>query len=636
MNTLKTPRLDHLEAGFLRLPLVISARRLLREGRPWRDIYRTLKVTSTLVKWVNAVAHIERDEDITAEHLAVQTFKCGQPARLRFNEAEAAAVRAELLQTNQTAETGSLVETTKRLIARGQLSPALSEFIGTRLAAGEAPLTDALLNQVRVSKLTTRASRAPRNAWLDAVQSPGSLQMKWDDVTGGSRLKRVAEELTIDDGTMNFPCCVAIERPGDKCYDKFGVCVGRWQFILPGDTRSYFIPGFAHTARPRSSYRAEDLLATWQTVFIEHGVPPTIIMEKGVSKAALIAKAMKHLGVQLSHANSPHQKVVEAIFNNLWTRLSGMPGQVGRFMGEEEETNALLTSCRNGHTDPRKHFPMLADVLKALREAIADWNSHRVVSRQYGDWVPQEWFEREKGKILRPLNAADAWMFAPVISPSLLIRRMDIQTTFNVMPGYSMQFNFSAPWFHDYYGARVHLHYNPHRPECEAMVVLAEPFHGEQSGTVLGPAVQMNWHTRHNRRLLGIDETEDIGLLRTRMNAQALRRSVVAIKTDGSAGAQQHEARNGVGEGAVLERGRRSEGGSLRSEGSADLRSPTDDLSALQAPGRGVAAARHQARCAGASEEDFDRQAERLARDEARAARADNRRQQQHVLVEDE
>jgi hypothetical protein len=620
---MNTPTLDHLTSGAARIPMVIAARSLQREGRPIREIGEDLGVPwQTLFRWLKRVAHLTEDALIRAEHLADRTCNCGQVAKLRFDDAEAAAVRAELLRTNQTAETGSLVETTKRLIARGQLSPALSEFIGERLAAGAPPLTEAQMNQVRVSRLTTRASRAPRNAWLDAVQSPGSLQMKWDEVTGTGRLKRVAEELTIDDGTMNFPCCVAIERPGDKCYEKFGVCVGRWQFILPGDTRSYFIPGFAHTARPRSSYRAEDLLATWQMVFLEHGVPPTIIMEKGISKATLIARAMANLGVRLSHANSPHQKVVEAIFNNLWTRLSGMPGQVGRFMGEEEEMNALLTSCQRGHTDPRHYFPMLADVLKALRAVIADWNAHTVVSRQYGSWVPQEWFAREKGQMLRPLHAADAWMFAPVISPALLIRRMDIATTFNVMPGFSMQFNFSAPWFADYYGARVQLHYNPHRPECEAMVVLAESFQGEPAGTVLGPAVQMNWHTRHNRRLLGIEETEDIGLVRTRMNAQALRRSVVAIKTDGSAGAQQHEARNGVGEGAVVERE------------TSNLEPRTCPTTELQTPGRGVAAERFQSRARGVTEEEFERQAERLARDEARAMRREQT-QQEPVLTDD-
>lgn len=610
---MKSPTIEHLTAGAERIPIVIAARKLLRAGKSWRDIYSELGQTSTLNKWVKRVQTIGDDAEIKASDLEDRTYRSGAKAKLRLTDDEAKAMRAELLNTNQTSETGSLVEAAKRLIARGGLRPELTEFITQRITSGEAPLTVALMDQVRVSKLTTRANRSPRNAWLEAVQSPGSLQMKWDEESGAGRLKRVAEELTIDDGTINFGCCVNIERPGDKCYDKFGVCVGRFQFILPGDTRSYFVPGFGYTARPRGSYRAEDLLATWQTVFIEHGIPPTIIMEQGISKAALIARAMQLLKVKLSHASSPHQKVVEAIFNNLWTRLSGMPGQVGRFMGEEQEMNTLLTSCRNGHTDPRKHFPMLADVLKALHAAIADWNSHTVVSRQYGEWVPKDWFEREKSKMLRPLAAADAWMFAPVISPALLIRRMDIKTTFNVMPGYSMQFNFSAPWFVDYYGARVVLHYNPHRPECEAMVVLAEPYAGEAAGTVLGPAVQMNWHTRHNRRLLGIDETEDIGLVRTRMNAQALRRSVVAIKTDGKAGAQQHEARNGLGEAALLVRGAECQ---VSGPDTSRLAPGTE----LQAPARGVAEARHNSRISGVSQDEFERQAERLQRDEERAA----------------
>jgi hypothetical protein len=540
---MRTARQHHREAGFIRVPTVIEARKLRREGKPWRVIYEMLGVTSQILKMVARVAHIERDEDITAEDLADQTFKNGRSPAMQLSEQEVAAVKRELLETNRNADSGSLPEALRRMLKRGEFRPEVGDFIQSRFNEG-MPLPEALRNQVFIPESITRTDRAPRNEWLNEVQSPGSLFMTWND-DGTARLKQPGEEMTIDDGTMNFPCCVEIERPGDPCWERFGVCVGRWQFLLAGDTRTYAIPGFSHTARPRSSYRAEDLLATWQTVFAQHGVPPTIIMEQGISKANLIAEAMRKLGVKLTYAKSPHQKVVEGIFNNLWTRLSGMPGQVGRFRGEEEEVNKLLESCRRGHTDPRTHFPKLLDVLKALHAAIAEWNSHLLQSDQYGSWIPGQFFQR--AKVLRPLNPADAWMFSPVVTDPLLLRRQDVTTSYQVMPGWSMVFNFSAPWFHEYHGARIRLHYNPHIPECDAMVVLAEDFHGERSGTVLGPAVQINWHTRHSRRLLGIDEQEDVGLVQTRMNAAALRRSVIGIKMDGTIGAQVHERRNGIG-----------------------------------------------------------------------------------------
>ncbi|HRV31618.1 MAG TPA: hypothetical protein P5169_07885, partial [Kiritimatiellia bacterium] len=547
VNGSRGPRREHLSAGLERVPAVVRARALRREGRSLRDIGEELGVPfSTLAKWLKRVEHIADDAAIRAEDLADRTWRNGRAAGLQLTEAEVAEVRGVLMETNRDRLHGSLPEALRRAQS---LRPEVREFIESRLEAGRDPLTVSMRRQVRVAEPVIRAGRAPREAWLEYVQSPGSLQMVREE-DGSTRLLRPGEQWTIDDGTLNFVCCVPIERPGDRCWERHGVVVGRWQFLLIADTRTYFVPGFCHTARPRSSYRAEDLLATFQMAFREHGVPPRIVLEKGISKSTLLVGALERLGVRVTHASSPHQKVAETIFNNCWTRLSGMPGQVGRFMGEEEAMNRLVQACRSGAHDPRQHFPMLSDVLRALHEAVRDWNGHLVRSHQYGQWRPAEFWARQAPAVLRPLNPADAWMFAPVVSRPLLVRGQDIRTTFNVMPGFSLQFNFSAPWLHEYYGARVCLHYNPHEPECDAVVTLAEDFNGERAGTVLGDVAQINWHARHNRRLLGIDEMEDRGRVEARKNAQALRRSVVSIRADGRVGAEVHEARNGVGDGA--------------------------------------------------------------------------------------
>jgi hypothetical protein len=388
--------------------------------------------------------------------------------------------------------------------------------------------------------------------------------------------------------------------------------VGRFQFIVPADHRSYFIPGFNYTARPRSSYRAEDLTATLHTIFLEHGYPRSIVLEHGVSAANLVTDTLGMLGVRIERASSPHQKVIEGIFNKLWTKLSLMPGQVGRFRGEEEVITGLINSCRRGATDPREYFPMLSNVLKALHEAIAEHNSQRVVSRQYGKWVPAEFFARKAPAHLRRLDPESAWIFSPTITEPLLIQGFKVRKSVCLMEGYTEVFDFSAEWMAQYSGVRVKLYFNQFAPDCLATVVLAQTFQGRKAGEVLGVAEQINRMTRFRRRALGYGEDPDIGLEAAKRNAQALRRSVVAIRVDGGYGAQAHEARNGVGDTLRVSKDAEPDN---RTDGADRTNMPLPAMPAVpMATAVQRMAQRAAQRAAGVSEEEFDRQAQRLER----------------------
>lgn len=582
-NCQRTPRLEHLAEGAKRLAVVLQCRALLAAGKPWRVIGDEIAVDwQAARRWVKQVAGVA-DADLTAEMLAKKTYTLGAKPKLAFTDQEAATVKALVLETNRTAQAGSTPEALRRATKLEVLRPEISEFVISRMAAGKSPLTPSMRDQVRVAASIVASERGPRNAWLDMVQSPGSLMLTVDDKTGEERYIRPGEKFTIDDGTINFACCVALENPGNKCFDKFGVMVGRFQFLLVVDHRTRMVLGFSYTARPRSSYRAEDLTACMQNVFAEHGVPQAMILEKGISASNTITRTLDLLGVKIERASSPHQKVVEIVFNNLWTRLSGMPGQVGRFRGEEEEMNRVLTSCQNGGTDPRTVFPSLPDVLKALREVIAEYNAHTIVSPQYGQWIPRDWYAKDART--RRLPACDAWMFAPVATDPLTVRGFLVRKTVNMMPGLSLCFDFSADWLHEYNGVLVTLHFNPFAPDCEAVIVLAQDFNGERRGTVLGSAAQINRTTRYGRRTFGYGADPDIGLAQVKQNAQALRRSSVAIKTDGQVGAQTHEARNGLGDGQTVEV-RSAEGGVRNERGSeaADVVQPPRRTSREIAP----------------------------------------------------
>jgi hypothetical protein len=115
---------------------------------------------------------------------------------------------------------------------------------------------------------------------------------------------------------------------------------------------------------------------------------------------------------------------------------------------------------------------------------------------------------------------------------------------------------------------------------------------------------QINRMTRFRRRILGYGLDPDIGLDASRRNAQALRRSSVAIRTDGTAGAQSHEARSGVG---AVER---------VSNFPQPVQPTAEPVQRMSD--------RLKQRAAGVSQEDFDRQAARLERQANRAAARKN------------
>jgi diguanylate cyclase (GGDEF)-like protein len=60
---------------------------------------------------------------------------------------------------------------------------------------------------------------------------------------------------------VNF--CVVVPWPwgGDKCSDKFGVRVGRFQFLPAIEDASDKCVGLSYVIRARDSYRAEDVVA---------------------------------------------------------------------------------------------------------------------------------------------------------------------------------------------------------------------------------------------------------------------------------------------------------------------------------------------------------------------------------------
>jgi len=556
---------DELRDAEARADLCRQYLKLMASGLSGQQAARVLGVGqsrfsgrgSWLARWQSGGVHalVTRVSDKNARDARNAADLGLTPERL---EAACARMRVLYLASNYTSTRGSVPDAATRFASESACPAAMRELIRYRMSHCLPPLPTWLARKVISAAPVVRSARSPRDANLRFITAPGSAQLMYDPVTGEERRIRAGEFWTIDDGTLNFTAWLPLEDRSSPCFRKFGCIVGRFQLLLIADHASYFLPGFSYTGRIGSTYRAEDLLATMHTAFIEHGVPGIgMILEKGISAANSIEQALRGISATIWRANTPHAKVVEFIFGWLWTRLSHIPGQVGRYGGDEESISRLVERCRQGYEDPRNHFWPISKVVIALREAIVGWNNHTVSSRQWGQWIPAEEWRRSSAANLRPIEPSAAWLFAPHTTQPLVIRSSCINCQVPIMDGMSLRFSFSCGGLLEHYGARVLLHINPFAPDrngsIQAMVTLAEPHNGLRAGHILGFADQINRYCAHTRRALCYGEDSDIGKRAYRRAGQELRRVVVSIRDDGSVGHQTADARDAAGNSATIQ-----------------------------------------------------------------------------------
>lgn len=526
----RTPSEWHLRDGLRRLAAVIRARELRAQLVPWPSVATSVGYPlATLYRWTKAVESIESP---TAEDLVNRTFRNGQSPRIaRLNTDEVREVRALYLATNRTASEGSLVEALTQAIKLKVLRPELAELINGRLAAGLPPLARSQLRLLRCGRPTVEGARSPRGAWLRYIKSSGALQLDLDPETGEEIHVPPGSRWTIDDGSVNLLVTVpGLEVPGDPCWEAYGVVVGRFQLLLTVDHRTRYILGRSYTCRPRDAYRAEDITSALGKCVAAFGAPREIVLEKGISAANLVSSTLEALGVKIIRANSPHEKVVESVFNVLWTSLSTLPGQIGRSRGEMEEMNRWWMACRQGRRDPRKELLSLPEFLVHLDAAIARCNDRWVDGRQ-GRWRPSEWWAKRPESATRSVAAENLWMFAPCISNPVKVNFHQVATSVPMVSGRSERFVFSAPWLAEWHGARVKLHFDPWAENCDAMATLAESYQGHAAGKVLGRLEQIDRLTRFTRRALCLTIEGDIG---REVTSAAARQLVASVKSIGA------------------------------------------------------------------------------------------------------
>jgi hypothetical protein len=487
------------------------------------------------------------------------------------------AVKYFFLRTNRTENSGSLPEALRHVISLPCLPVAwqeglrqnflkaikqpampecpveLREMILARERAGKKMVPDKIAAKMRVNKSVVKFSRSPHEWSLANQTAPGS-QRRFFDVTKGERvIMQPGDWFGGDDATPGIAVTVPCNEVITPVSQKYGVLLGRFQWLAYNDCRTDKILGWDYVVRPRGSYRAEDILNGMGAVVRTHGIPRQgFQFEGGTFGAKLVKQAIKLLGCQHWRTYSPHQKPVESVFNRVWTQLAVQfpHADMGRYRNENEANCKLYEACKAGHKDPRRFFPTIDLVLKSFEEVVKNHNGKMIRSKQYGQWVPDEFFAAaQQASPLREHSPEMDWMFSP-FSAERTVKGMIVSCRVPMFENFSVPFDFGADWMPQYHGKKVRLHFNPHHPKCVAKVVLSA------TNKVLGDAHLIGETAEHIRYILNWgDDDQRAGYLQRQRVGNFVRRETRGIGTGGRVEYSKSEQRDGLNKIAIVQRG---------------------------------------------------------------------------------
>ena len=414
----------------------------------------------------------------------------GRPPEVVPTELERRGLLATYLKTNRNSKHGSMT-TAARIFANSEnCSPELREAIlreegPSRASKHQLPRT--VKRAMQASQALVTYSRNPRDADVMFGHARGVLRRHPTE----DRRLYAGESMSFDDGTINFVVCVPWPWGGCKTSDKYGVKVGRFQFLPANDNASDFIPGFTFAIRPTGAYRAEDVCAAMGRLWRDTVLPKFAVLERGTWESKRVNALVAEAGVGIGRTWAPRQKLVEGVFNRLWTILSVMPGQVGRYRGEMERENKLLAAAQAGTLDPREHFVDLTVAMAALEEAVRFHNRTPIESKQYGKWIPeQRWREDLAAHPLPSLDASLAYLWAPEVR-TWTVRRGAVGGMVEQPLGVTLPAHWWAPALLECEGRKVTAHFDPWEKQAPATLTLAEdmPNRGWKAGRILAEGV---------------------------------------------------------------------------------------------------------------------------------------------------
>ena len=501
------------------------------------------------------------------------------------------AARFFYLLSNRIANSGSMPEAVRRTISLPNLPfgwtrthkerflkaigmtelpacpAALREQILARQAAGQPLVTERIAKQIIVNASVVQYFRSPRNWSLANQSAPGSQRRFFNKETCQREIMQPGDWFGGDDATPGIAVCVPCKEVITPVSQKFGVLLGRFQWLAYHDARTDKLLAWDYVVRPRSSYRAEDILNGMGAVVRTHGVPRKgFQFEGGAWNSKLVQQAIKLLGCEHWRTYSPHQKAIESVFNRVWTRLAVQfpHADMGRYRAENEANCKLYEACKQGHQDPRRYFPTLEIVVQVFTEEVATHNMRLIKSTQYGQWVPDALFaDAVQAAPLRGFSREMEWIFSP-FAAERTVRGMLVSCRVPMFENFSVPFDFGADWMPQYHGKKVRLHFNPRQPKCAAKVVLVD------SGEILGDAQLIGETAGHIRYILEWgDDNQRAGYLQRQRVGNFVRRETRGIGAGGRVEYAKSEERDGIAKVSQIEKGKESTGGYMDS-GSGD------------------------------------------------------------------
>ncbi len=349
--------------------------------------------------------------------------RTGRPRMVEVSAADAVKLRARYLRTNRAAGCGSKTQAARSLAREGALSPEVCEAI-LRPRSSKHLLPTAVREALAVPTAMVERYRDGRAGQNDGIYAPGWLRMRED----GSRRLLPGERQVWDDASVNVGVVVPWPRGGDKCSERFGVRVARFQLLLGLDCATDHVAGYAFVCRPSDAYGAGDVVRALHGVWSRNGYAPAeVVLEGGAWQAERTLRFLECAGVRrISAKGRPNQKLVEGFFNRLWTTMSWkLPpsGQVGRFRGEMKRETALFLAAQAGRLDPRTVFPSYEVFHAALAESIDYLEDEWIESRQFGRWRPLEAYRAANAAGNGVEMPADLWRHALPEEAEATVRR---------------------------------------------------------------------------------------------------------------------------------------------------------------------------------------------------------------------
>lgn len=489
------------------------------------------------------------------EGLLPRTHESGRKPKFLPTADEIACVREIYVRLNESRVRGRGLGSSKvtsfRLAAKSE-DPRITElFRAAVLGRKNKTIPPSFARLLDVPSSVLHKARDWNSTMTSHISTPRG--MHFINAAGAEVPLRAGSIFESDDGTVNFPVWIPWPFGGDKCSDKFGVKLGRFQLLPVVDRRTRFCPMWNFVVRAKSSYRGEDVVALFGSCFADVGLPEALCLERGSWESNLVKSAMEMAGVTVIRAWEPKQKnAVENFFDRLWTPLSLLPGDVGRRRGENVDNTDDIMRCADGRLDPREKFLSVEAACRCIGNAVSFINSEPVSSNTFGTWIPQAMFhdQTDGGNRLTKLNPAHALFFSRE------------QRTWTVRAGcvggkvptpmLDFPVYFQTPEMWEFEGCELKCFFDPFTDPCLGTLVLQNDWRSFRRGHVVArnvPSLEMP-----PQAVLADDWQRGEELERTLEVRKAMAKAV-RTETWNWLGGRRSEARDGQGNVARMENG---------------------------------------------------------------------------------